>query len=307
MKIFKSHFWYNKSQRNGIFLLAISILIFQAIIVFVDFSSDEIVDENTPEVLIFQKQIDSLRAIEIEHRKPKIYPFNPNYITDYKGEKLGMSLAEIDRLLIFRKTNKFINSKKEFQQVTKISDSLLNKIAPYFKFPDWVIKRNQKLEKQNSSLPLTKVVSNEAKQSHNTKQENKVSTTDINKATITDIQTIKGIDGKLAARIIKYRSKLQGFSFESQLSEVWGLTKVNANNVLAMFKILKKPSIIKANVNTIEFKELLKNPYLDYELCIKIFNFRDEVAELQNISELKNIPGFPLDTYERIVLYLIAE
>ena len=95
---------------------------------------------NSSRVVVFNKQLDSLRAIEIENRKPKTYPFNPNYITDYKGERLGMSLIEIDRLLAFRKQNKFINSKYEFQQVTKVSDTLLNKIAPYFKFPDWVVK-----------------------------------------------------------------------------------------------------------------------------------------------------------------------
>jgi DNA uptake protein ComE-like DNA-binding protein len=67
------------------------------------------------------------------------------------------------------------------------------------------------------------------------------------------------------------------------------------------------PKIQKQNVNTIEFKQLLKNPYIDYDLCKKIFNYRDEVAELQNISELKNIEGFPLDKYDRIVLYLVAE
>ena len=97
MKIFKSHFWYNKSQRNGIFLLVICILIFQ-IFIFVDvFTADEIIDINQPEITIFHNQIDSLKALEIENRKPKIYPFNPNYINDYKGEQLGMSLKEIDR------------------------------------------------------------------------------------------------------------------------------------------------------------------------------------------------------------------
>jgi hypothetical protein len=40
---------------------------------------------------------------------------------------------EIDRLLAFRKENKYVNSAKEFQNVTKVSDSLLND-GPYFKF-----------------------------------------------------------------------------------------------------------------------------------------------------------------------------
>ncbi|AOW16901.1 hypothetical protein LPB03_05230 [Polaribacter vadi] len=300
MNIFKSHFWYNKSQRNGIFILVLLIIIVQ-IFIFVDvFTDNEIINTNNPELVAFQNQIDSLKAIEIENRKPKVYPFNPNYITDYKGEQLGMSLEEIDRLLVFRKTNKFINSKEEFQNITKVSDSLLNKISPYFKFPDWVVKQNQSSNSsRNSKESFTE---NSYK-----KKEVKISTTDINKATAEDFQSISGIGSAFSNRIIKYRSKLQGFSFDDQLYEVWGLDKEIADKVLSVFKIDEKPIIKKVNINTIEFKQLLKNPYVDYELCKKIFNYRDEVAELQNISELKHIEGFPVELYDRIVLYLEAK
>ncbi|WP_435415713.1 ComEA family DNA-binding protein [Polaribacter aestuariivivens] len=296
MNIFKSHFWYNKSQRNGIFLLVVLILIFQAIIVFVDFSSEEKIATNSPEVLAFHKQIDSLKLAEITAKKPKIFPFNPNYISDAKGEQLGMSLEEIDRLLAYRKTNKFVNSKKEFQKVTKVSDSLLNKISPYFKFPDWVVKRSQTSSSQEENRSF-----------YSKKPKHKISSTDINKATAKDFQTISGIGPAFSERIIKYRKKLQGFSYENQIYEVWNLDKDIANKVLNTFKIIEKPIIQKINVNTATFKEVLKNPYIDYELCKKIFNYRDEVAELQDIKELTNIKGFPLDKYDRIVLYLVAK
>lgn len=74
-------------------------------------------------------------------QKQKVFPFNPNFISDYKGYKLGMSVAEIDRLHAFRRKNSYVNSAEEFQKVTLVSDSLLNELAPYFKFPSWVAKR----------------------------------------------------------------------------------------------------------------------------------------------------------------------
>ncbi|MGB1043152.1 MAG: hypothetical protein ACPGU6_07145, partial [Tenacibaculum sp.] len=107
MKIFKSHFWYNKRQRNGIFFLLLLIVVLQAIYVYVNFSSDDKVNTNTTELLAFQKELDSLKRIALEKRKPKIYPFNPNFITDFKGYQLGMSINEIDRLHFFRKKNKY--------------------------------------------------------------------------------------------------------------------------------------------------------------------------------------------------------
>jgi DNA uptake protein ComE-like DNA-binding protein len=297
MNIFKSHFWYHKNQRNGIFILIIFIVLFQFIIVFVDFSSKENVNIDTPKVIAFHHQIDSLRKINLENKRLKIFPFNPNYITDYKGAQLGMSLVEIDKLLAFRKTGKFINSKKEFQKVTAISDSLLNSISSYFKFPDWVVKREQNIELSTSRD--TRLFAKKSKYI--------VTSTDINIAVKDDLKTINGIGEKLSERIIKYRSKLQGFSTPNQLYEVWGLSAEVAVKVLLVFKLVKLPNIQKINVNTVSFKELLKNPYIDYELCKKIFNYKDEVAELQDISELKNIIGFPLELYDRIVLYLVAE
>ncbi len=300
MKLFKSHFWYHKNQRNGILFLILLISILQIIYVFVDFSSDELLDTQTSELLAFQHQIDSLKIVEIERRKPKIYPFNPSFITDYKGYKLGMSVVEIDRLLAFRKKGKYINSAKEFQQVTKISDSLLSKISPYFKFPDWVTKRNK-----TSKLSFLRKQESYKNKKGVTKYNR--STTNLNKATAEDLQTISGIGKYFSERIVKYRNRLQGFTYKEQLYEVWNLDKEVADRALSVFKITQKPLLKKINVNTATFKEVLKNPYIDYELCKKIFELRDEVAELQSISELKNIEGFPMDKYQRIILYLEAK
>lgn len=288
----KPHFWYNKSQRNGVLFLLLIIVVLQIAISFIDFSSDKEVF-NTNESIALNSKIDSLKNLEAEKRKPKIYPFNPNYITDYKGAQLGMSIAQIDRLHAFRESNKFINSANQFQKITQVSDSLLNAISPYFKFPDWVVKQ------QKNSVVKSTVKEKDSKI--------KRTTTDINFATAKDFQTINGVNEYLAERIIKYRKRLNGFSYQNQLLEVWKLEKTIAQSILNIFKIVDKPIINKLNVNTATFKQVLSNPYIDYDLCKKIFAFRDEVAELQSIEELKNIEGFPLAKYDRIILYLEAK
>lgn len=290
MKISKPHFWYNKSQRNGVFILFVIILILQFLIVFIDFSSDDIPVYSLSETKKIQRQIDSLKEIQKTSSKPLLYPFNPNFISDYKGAILGMSVEEIDRLFEFRKKNKYVNSAKEFQQVTKISDSLLAIISPYFKFPDWV--------QENS---------NKKKNTFTSKSPIKLSTNDLNLATANDFKSINGIGEKISQRIINYRKKLQGFTYTSQLYEVWNLDSLLVDKILAKFQIYSKPSIKKLNINTATFKQVLAIPYIDYELCKKIFNYRDEVAELQKIEELKNIVDFPNEKYERIVLYLAAK
>ncbi len=295
MKIFKSHFWYTKNQRNGILFLLIIIIFLQLIFHFKNFDSQQLVDLSQPKITSYKKQLDSLKKKSSKKKKFKIYPFNPNYISDYKGYQLGMNVDEIDRLLAHREQKLYVNSAKEFQAITKISDSLLQKISPFFKFPEWVQKKNNNKNNQQRYIPNSRINVSE------------ITTEDINKATLKDFTAIEGVDEYISERIIKYRSKLQGFSFKEQLFEVWGLDELMANKILSTFSIKNKPIIKKVNINTASFKEVLSNPYIDYELCIQIFDYKDEVAELQSISEIKNIEGFPIKKYNRIVLYLLAE
>jgi hypothetical protein len=96
----KSHFYFSKKQRSGILLLIIIVVVIQCVYFFIDIPNEKVLrDSDTNKAFI--AEIDSLKQIALEQQKPKIYPFNPNYITDYKGYTLGMSNEEIDRLLKF--------------------------------------------------------------------------------------------------------------------------------------------------------------------------------------------------------------
>ena len=63
MNDLKSHFRYNNSQRNGILLLVLIIVLFQLIYFFADFSKEVNTDLNSNKVVRFQKEIDSLKQI----------------------------------------------------------------------------------------------------------------------------------------------------------------------------------------------------------------------------------------------------
>lgn len=296
MKKLKSHFWYNKRQRNGIFVLLGLIILLQGIYFFgLPFVNEPSEHPEFPleEIASFQLQIDSLKSIEIEKRKPKIYPYNPSFISDYKGYQLGMSTKEIDKLLKHRADGKYINSAKHFQKVTGVSDSLLAVMSPNFKFPDWVVAKNKSAKKKDVYIGKKKSIVVEKQ--------------DLNFVTANQLKEIYGIGDKLSERIVKFRNSLNGFLSDDQLSEVYGLKPEVIDRVLERYTVLSKPTIEKLNVNTATFKEVLHLPYIDYELTKKIFDYRDEVAELQSIEELKLIEGFPLELYDKIIVYLDAK
>src|SRR5690606_12579884 len=187
MKTTKKFFDFNKDQQKGILLMLLLVLGLQYIYFYISFK-DNFIEDNPEKAqwLANQAWIDSLKIIE----KPtyQMYPFNPNFITDFKGYQLGMSVEEIDRLHEFRKTNQYVNSALEFQNVTQVSDSLLNEISPYFKFPEWVANQKEssykKFERQRENIIVK----------------------DLNNSTQEDLMKVRGIGPALSERILKYKS-----------------------------------------------------------------------------------------------------
>ncbi len=288
----KSHFQFSNKQRNGIFLLLLVIVVAQFVYSFVDFSSDKI-PVNQDELDVFRNELDSLRLVEIENRKPKIYPFNPNYITDYKGYTLGMSNEEIDRLHKFREGNQWVNSAKDFQQITKVSDSFLAIISPYFKFPDWVTNPKPKTNNYSNSY------------SNSSAPKTFTQKIDLNKATATQLQKVYGVGEKLSERIINYRNKYKGgFIADVQLLEVWGLTPEVIERIKNGFTVKTPRTINKFNLNTATRDELVTIPYIDYEVANNIIEERTLRDGFKSLEELTKVEDFPIKKIEIIKLYL---
>ncbi len=288
----KSHFQFSNKQRSGIFLLLLIIVVAQCVYMFMDFSNDE-VPVNQSDLDAFRNELDSLRLVEIENNKPKIYPFNPNYITDYKGYTLGMTNEEIDRLHKFRESNRWVNSAKDFQKVTKVSDSVLAEISPYFKFPDWVTNPKPKVNFNNNSYL------------NNNTPKTFAEKIDLNKATAIQLKKIYGVGEKLSERIIIYRNKFKGgFIADVQLSEVYGLSPEVIERIKNDFTV-KTPRVINTfNLNTATRDELVTIQYIDYEVANNIIEERTLRDGFKSIEELTKVEDFPIKKIEIIKLYL---
>ena len=283
----KSYFQFTKSQRSGIIFLVLLCVMFQSAYFLIDFKSSTNDSKEKQEWLAFQTEIDSLKQIKRGYI-PKIYPFNPNFITDFKGQKLGMSVAEIDRLLAFRKTNKYVNTPEDFQKVTKIPDSLLATMVPYFKFPDWVTNKKEFKSKYKSF--------------ENKKE--KIVILDINQATKEDLIKVYGIGPALSDRIFKLKDLLGGFVSMEQMNDVWGLSPEVIENLNKNFKVSVLPKVNKVDINNASIKELMLFPYFKYALAKAIVTYRSMNGDFKNNTDLTKINGFPNEKLNVISLYL---
>lgn len=237
--------------------------------------------EEAIDILVFdaalQEQIDSAK---LQKQQPRIFPFNPNYISLSKGYQLGLSLEEIERLHRYRDTGKFINSVTAFEQITQVTPSWLKQYSPYFKFPDWVTAEVEKRKKPKA-----------------------VEVKDLNTSTAADLTQVRGIGAVLSERIIKYRTRLQGFDELNQLYEVYGLDSLVVENVKRQFKIKTKPKRTKIPVAVVSLEALLKIPYLSKSEAKKIIGLRTRNQNL-TLKNLRSEPGFDSLKIERLALYL---
>ena len=289
----KSFFIFNKGQRTGILMLLLLMVLFQLSYYFIDFSRPETNSPEKQQWLSLQTQIDSIKKQKGEY-KATIYPFNPNFITDFKGYKLGMKTQEIDRLLAYRKLGKFANSATEFQQVTKISDSLLATMSPYFKFPDWVNKKNA--DSKSGWVDYSKT-------NTETKAKEKLEVIDINQATQENLEKVYMIGPAIAERILKEKEKYGGFVAMEQMADIWGLSIEVIENLNKSFKVFKQPEIKKIDINNASIKELMQFPMFRYNLAKNIITYRTMNGDIK-IEDLTKIKDFPVDKVKIIALYL---
>ena len=285
--IVKSVLSYSKSQRIGILLFFGIIILVQGIYFFYDFTAKETIDKEQSKWLALQSTVDSLK-LNNKNYKPAIYSFNPNFITDFKGYKLGMSVEEIDRLLAYRAQNKFVNSAAEFQAVTKVSDSLLKAISPYFKFPDWV--KNNKNNSQEFAI-------------NDFSKPEKIIVLDINQATKEDLMKVYGIGDKISDRILEQKEKYGAFVSMEQMDDIWGLSPEVLEKLKSSFSVKSVSNCKKININNASVKELTQFPFFRYQLAKDIVVFRTMKGDIK-IEDLSKIKGFPLEKIKIIALYL---
>lgn len=170
-----------KTQRREIYwTLTLFLLVYLAITFFPKGNPNT----NTTLVLdsITKQQLNALVATKQAVNKDTIYPFNPNYFTDFKAHQLGISMDAVYRIRAYRKSGKYINSEKTFQKLTQLSETEIEQIGPYLKWTKSILPKTQKLKKKRIKKEL-------------------------NAAIPKDLQLVYGIGEVFANRIISIRNQ----------------------------------------------------------------------------------------------------
>src|SRR5690606_1331730 len=152
-----------------------------------------------------------------------------------------------ERLHKFRESGKFINTAEEFRAVTKVPDSIFDRISPYFKFPEF---------RQRNTVAEVAVAPYE-------KTDKLIAAIDINTAREEDFVKISGIGPQYAKMILRRRAQLGSFVSMEQMHDFTELSTEVAGRLKKQFEVKGSPAVVKINLNTASLHQLSYFPYFN--------------------------------------------
>ena len=125
---------------------------------------------------------------------------------------------------------------------------------------------------------------------------------DLNTATASELEQIKGIGPFFSNAIIELRSNLGGYAQMDQLKSLYNLEPSTYQEITRNVSI--KTSHRTFDINELEFRELLRMEILDYKEVQYVFNLKRSLGNISSADQIKNLQGIPKDKLDLLLTYL---
>lgn len=209
-----------------------------------------------------------------------LFAFNPNSAEQSTFELLGIPPTIAERIMNYREKGGIFRKKSDLLKIYGFPKEVYQTIESYIELPADYIKPEKTLQKAD------------------------IQPFDINLADSIQLVQLRGIGSVLSTRIIKFRNALGGFYSATQLAEVYGiddeaLEQLNKYSFIADHFIPQK-----LNLNTLDFKELNKHPYISYELTKAILNHRRTYGPFSSVDDLKEVHLMDGPTFAKLSPYV---
>jgi len=236
---------------------------------------------------------DSLLNEEDVLPERKLFEFDPNLASEKDFKALGLATWQIKIIEKFRKRGGVFRKAEDFGKIYGIGKVQFETLEPYIQ-----------IQSGKSSLLIDTSRLQASYKSSKYSGKNRI--VEINSCDSTMLDKFHGIGSSLAARIIKYRDRLGGFSRLDQLLEVYGLKSEIYLGFLSDLKI--DTSLIKSlKINSIQYKELRKHPYLNPYQARAIIKYRELKGRLNGVNDIEKNNLLPAEVLIKIKPYLSFE
>ena len=223
-----------------------------------------------------------------ENLEASLFKFDPNTIDEATWQELGTkakTAASIQKYIA--KGGKFRHP-EDILKVWGMSDALKQRLMAYVDIAPQENKYPANNYKPYEKTPYVKKV---------------IAPIDINAADSAAYESLPGIGGGFARRIINFRNKLGGFYKVEQVAETFGLPDSTYQKAKP-FLLFNGSGFVKININKATADELKNHPYIRWQLANIIINYRTQHGDYKSVEDLKKIMTIDAETYNKISPYL---
>jgi len=238
--------------------------------------NDSIFNLIKPFVEIKKEIVRKVTSINGKEKKITGY-FDPNKVQLDELKEFGFTNYQAKNLLNYRKKGGAFKNVNDLLKIYGV-DSM------FFE----TIKNHIQIEKQ-INLPTLK-------------QKTEIFNVEINSADSTNLVKLSGVGPVYAARIIKYRKLLGGYYSKKQLLEVYNFpveTFFRIEEYLWVDTLL----IDRIRINFVEYKELLRHPYLNKKQVEALLYYREKNGGFENVSAIQGVKAIDEETFLKVKSY----
>lgn len=318
MRNWKEYLYYTRTERRGILLLAVLIIITCLLPRF--FLGEE---ENYPTKertlsetdSAFAKEYQSfLASIRTEKQKSRFpsstfapkdkaffsaaptlnpFPFNPNTADSLVLLRLGLPSWLAKNVLNYRRKGGKFRRAEDFKRIYGLSEKQYAALSPYISIPpppatSLVAK---------DTLPL--LAQQEIKK--DTVYKYPAGTViDLNQADTTELKKIPGIGSAIARMIVNYRNRLGYYCRIEQLKEI----HLRAELLRPWFT-MKEISSARIDLNRASVQRIMRHPYFNFYQARIIVEHRAKYGKLQSLQDVSLYKEFTEEDIKRQTPYVI--
>ena len=299
-KWFKEYLSFHKSERRGVILLSLLLVgligfnLYQRFFWKSDFEDIQL--EYGPKIIEFTKRQDSLKE-ETDSKKPWLpekvdyFNFDPNILDSAGWVKLGFSPKQSAAIINYRNAGAVFRKPTDVKKLFVVDDAKYEELLPFIQIEEtpereYEQDRNRFNKPEKPSQPKYEPV-----------------VVELNSADTSQLMKLYGIGPSFSKRIVKYRELLGGYIAKEQLLEVYGMDSSRFNPI-SEHLLVDTTIRNRINVNSADFKTLLRHPYLDKNQTKAIINYRKQHGVFSSVSDLKKIHLIDEEIYLQIEPYL---
>jgi len=264
-----SYFYFSKPERWAAFVLLILI---GMVMVFPKFLWQQKPDLLIP-LALEQFGIDTMYMqdtyAEVTGKDP--FVFDPNTASVTTLQSLGFSTKLASTLEHYRAKGGYIRSGQDLYKIWGMPTSLADKLAPFVRVSP----------KISQSKTWTSAFQPGAAQA---------APIDINTASISEFEALRGIGPVLAARIVGFREKQGGFVKVQDLLLVYGV-KDSLLLSLVTYLRLEESRVPKSNLNQASVLQLVQKADLQVVVAKAVVRWRQQNGAFATFDELENFEG----------------